>query len=67
MATQPYAVIATISKTIINNDGSASTAQPGTVLNIVMWDGASKWTPPDGTEARADPSGTLTIGSMTTV
>ena len=57
-----YAVIATAAGTI---DGQAVTA--GEVVNIVVWDGVTPWTPPVGTEVRADPTGTLQIGQTTTV
>jgi len=58
----PYAVIATAAGTYF---GVAATV--GEVVNVVLWDGASPWAPPVGTEARADPSGALQIGQTTTV
>jgi hypothetical protein len=62
MATQQYAVIAT---TVGTYYGTAATV--GQVVNRVMWDGGTEWSPPIGTEARADPEGTLAIGQTTTV
>lgn len=62
MANQEYAVIVVTAGTY---DGVAAVA--GQVINRVMWDGVSEWTPQAGTEARADPNGTLQIGSTTTV
>jgi hypothetical protein len=68
MAVQPYAIIATVATTITNPDGTTSSVAPGYVLNVVLWDGdTSIWSPPAGTEARADPTGTLQIGQTTTV
>lgn len=57
-----YAVIATAAGTV-----NGQTVTAGEVVNIVLWDGATQWFPPAGTEARADPTGTLQIGSATTV
>jgi hypothetical protein len=57
-----YAIIATAAATV--NGASVSA---GTVINRVLWDGAASWSPPSGTEARADPTGALPIGSTTTV
>ena len=62
MTEQPYAIIATAA-----GDYYGITAVVGQVVNVVVWDGASDWTPPTGTEARADPTGTLQIGQTTTV
>ncbi len=72
MTTQPYAIIATAHSRLppaLSQEGVQSeiTVQPGYVLNRVMWDGGTKWAPPVGTEARADPQGALAIGSTTTV
>jgi hypothetical protein len=67
MTVQPYAIIATVATTIENPDGTTTSATPGYVLNRVMWDGGADWAPQTGSEARADPNGTLAIGSMTTV
>jgi hypothetical protein len=58
----PYVVIATASGTI-----NGQTVAVGEVINIILWDGVAPWTPPDGTEVRADPTGALTIGQTTTV
>lgn len=63
MATEAYAIIATVAGEYYGTPGTV-----GEVVNIVLWDGdTSVWTPPTGTEARADPTGTLQIGSTTTV
>lgn len=62
MTIQTYAVIATAA-----GDYYGITATVGEVVNVVLWDGAAEWTPPVGTEARADPTGTLQIGQTTTV
>jgi hypothetical protein len=63
MATvQSYAVIATAAGTI---DGQTVVA--GQVVNVVLWDGVTPWTPPAGTETRADPTGSLQIGQIATV
>ncbi len=67
MAAQAYAIIATASITYVNGQGATVQAPAGTVINRVMWDGGSDWTPPANTEARADPNGTLGIGSTTSV
>lgn len=67
MALQAYAVIATTATTYVNQAGVTVPAPAGTVINRVMWDGGSDWAPPAGTEARADPDGTLNIGTTTTV
>jgi hypothetical protein len=56
----PYAVIATTSGTV-----NGQTVTAGEVINIVIWDGVTLWTPPSGTEARV--AGTLAIGETTTV
>jgi hypothetical protein len=59
----PYAVIATATGTV---NGQAVTA--GEVVNIVMWDGVTPWSPPAGTEVRANNVPTpLAIGQTTTV
>ncbi len=62
MAEQNYAVIATVAGTYY---GTAATV--GDVVNVVLWDGVAPWTPPAGTELRADPEGALLIGQTTTV
>jgi hypothetical protein len=62
MTIQPYAVIATVAGIYY---GVSATA--GEVVNRVMWDGGTEWAPPTGTEARADPTGTLQIGQTTTI
>jgi hypothetical protein len=68
MTVQRYAVIATAETTIINPDGTTISVAPGYVLNVVLWDGdTSIWSPPAGTEARADPTGALQISQTTTV
>ncbi|AMO79706.1 hypothetical protein [Obesumbacterium proteus] len=33
--------------------------ESGIVVNIVMWDGASDWAPPDGSEEVKIPAGTI--------
>ena len=67
MAKQAYAIIATAATTYSDAWGNVLQAPVGTVINRVMWDGSSEWAPPPGTEARADPDGTLNIGATTTV
>ncbi|NPD67314.1 hypothetical protein HN018_06965 [Lichenicola cladoniae] len=67
MAQQAYAIIAAAPMSYIAPDGSSAQAAAGTVINRVMWDGSSSWAPPAGTEARADPTGTLNIGATTAV
>jgi len=72
MTVQPYAVIATVAQRVMilnpaNGEPIETAVQLGDVINRVMWDGGSDWSPPTGTEARADPNGTLPIGSTTTV
>jgi hypothetical protein len=72
MTEQAYAVIATVAQQVMiqnpaNGEPVETTVQPGYVINRVMWDGGSEWSPPAGTEARADPTGTLQIGQTTTV
>jgi hypothetical protein len=62
MATEAYAIIATIAGTYYG-----VTATVGEVVNRVVWDGVADWAPPAGTEARADPTGLLQIGQVTTV
>jgi len=63
VTTQPYAIIATAV-----GDYYGITATVGQVVNIVLWDGdTTAWSPPTGTEARADPTGTMQIGQTTTV
>jgi hypothetical protein len=61
MTIQPYAIIATAAGTYYG-----ITATIGEVVNVVLWDGGDEWSPPTGTEARADPDGLLQIGYMTT-
>ncbi|MFT9399808.1 hypothetical protein [Acetobacter sp.] len=39
-------------------------AAPGTVVNIVMWDGVANWSPDTGSAIAADPDGTYSIGSF---
>lgn len=63
MSVQPYAIVATVAGTYY---GTVATVAE--VVNVVMWDGnTATWQPPAGTEARADPDGTLQIGQTTTV
>jgi hypothetical protein len=62
MTVQPYAIIATAT-----GEYYGASATIGEVVNIVLWDGdTATWSPPAGTEARADPSGTLQIGPCLT-
>jgi hypothetical protein len=67
MAEQAYAIIAIVATTITNTDGTTTAVSPGYVLNRAMWDGVSEWSPPPGTEVRADAAGSLAIGQTTTV
>jgi hypothetical protein len=62
MAQQPYAVIATSAGTV-----SDQTVVVRQVVNVVLWDGVTPWSPPAGTETRADPTGSLQIGQTTTI
>jgi hypothetical protein len=63
MTVQPYAIIATAT-----GEYYGAPAIIGEVVNIVLWDGdTATWSPPAGTEARADPTGTMQIGQTTTV
>lgn len=48
---------------LLTSDGS----QPaGTVVNIVMWDGVSDWTPPENQGIAADPGSLHPVGSVYT-
>lgn len=63
MATeQAYALVATAAGTI---DGQARAV--GEVANRIMWDGVTTIILPPNTETRADPTGALQIGAVTTV
>ncbi len=57
-----YALVATAAGTV-----SGQTVVMGQVVNVVLWDGVTPWSPPAGTEARADPTGSLQIGQTTTI
>ena len=58
---QAYAVYLTAAET------EQGTARPiGYVVNRVLWDGASAWTPDSGCAVVADPDGLYPIGSTYT-
>ena len=58
---QAYAVYLTAAATV---SGTARVA--GYVVNRVLWDGASDWTPGSGLAVVADPDGLYPIGSTYT-
>lgn len=44
---------------------AATDSEPaGTVVNSIMWDGVSEWSPPTGQAVVADPTGAYPIGSV---
>lgn len=43
---------------------ASGTKAVGTVVNRVMWDGSSAWSPPIGQAAVADPKNKYPIGSV---
>jgi hypothetical protein len=48
-AIRRYLLIATTETQRVEADGGITMLPAGTVLNEVLWDGVSDWTPPEGT------------------
>lgn len=62
MVVQNYLIIATAPGTV-----NGQTVTAGEVVNVALWDGVAPWTPPTGTETRADPTGEIQVGATVSV
>jgi hypothetical protein len=46
-----YSVVTTIETQGFDREGNLITIPAGTIVNTVLWDGESEWSPPEGTIA----------------
>lgn len=62
-----YAMVATVDTTLMQNNGTVIPVKAGTIINRILWDGVTSFTPPDGTMLKADPNNTMHIGDVTAI
>ena len=49
-----YRVISVEDKEAADTDGNLVAIPAGTVLTVILWDGVSEWTPPEGTRVEVE-------------